>query len=244
MARGTLENPLPRRARRRIRTSGSTRSRRAVADVADEAPPAERDSQASDRRPRAPVRLAGRPRAPRMPQHRPARRRAPRHPRRVARRDPVARRRLELRHPAAGDALVLPRELGPDPRAGEVRRRGRGVPRGRVPASAPCRLLAPDGQARTADAPETAVPRLLALRPPRRPADARRLGGSRRSAHGRRARPPRVEALSEGTWRCEGTWWKRPGSKGGNVEAVDWGDAADELLTEQATRVLAAAGRL
>jgi len=48
---------------------------------------------------------------------------------------------------------------------------------------------------------------------------------------------------SDGRWRCEGKWWKRPGSKGSNVEAVDWTEAADELLTEQALDVLAAAGR-
>ncbi len=48
----------------------------------------------------------------------------------------------------------------------------------------------------------------------------------------------------EGTWRTEGRWWKRPGSKDGNVEAIDWGDAANELLSEQANGVLRAAGRL
>jgi hypothetical protein len=48
----------------------------------------------------------------------------------------------------------------------------------------------------------------------------------------------------DGTWRSEGKWWKRPGSKGSNVEAVDWGDAANELLTEQAESVLGVAGWL
>ena len=48
----------------------------------------------------------------------------------------------------------------------------------------------------------------------------------------------------DGTWRYEGKWWKRPGSKGSNVEAVDWGDVANEILTEQAEGVLRAAGRL
>ena len=48
----------------------------------------------------------------------------------------------------------------------------------------------------------------------------------------------------DGTWRPEGKWWKRPGSKGSNVEVVDWGTAANELLTEQAEAVLHAAGRL
>jgi hypothetical protein len=47
----------------------------------------------------------------------------------------------------------------------------------------------------------------------------------------------------DGTWHVDGKWWKRPGSKGSNVEAVDWGDTADELLTERAQSVLAAAGR-
>jgi hypothetical protein len=48
----------------------------------------------------------------------------------------------------------------------------------------------------------------------------------------------------DGTWLAQGRWWKRPGSKGSNVEVVDWGDAANELLTEQAVGVLRAAGRL
>jgi hypothetical protein len=47
----------------------------------------------------------------------------------------------------------------------------------------------------------------------------------------------------DGTWRTEGKWWKRPGSKGSNVEAVDWGETADELLTERALEVLEAGGR-
>jgi len=48
----------------------------------------------------------------------------------------------------------------------------------------------------------------------------------------------------DGTWRTEGRWWKRPGSKGSNVEVVDWGDAANERLTEQVEGVLHSAGRL
>jgi hypothetical protein len=48
----------------------------------------------------------------------------------------------------------------------------------------------------------------------------------------------------DGTWACDGRWWKRPGSKGSNVEAVEWGDVADEILTKQAEGVLRAAGRL
>jgi hypothetical protein len=49
--------------------------------------------------------------------------------------------------------------------------------------------------------------------------------------------------LPDGTWHVEGRWWKRPGSKGSNVEAVDWTKTADELLTERAGDVLVAAGR-
>ena len=48
----------------------------------------------------------------------------------------------------------------------------------------------------------------------------------------------------DGTWGPEGKWWKRPGSNGSNVEVVDWGTAANELLTEQVEGVLGAAGRL
>ena len=50
--------------------------------------------------------------------------------------------------------------------------------------------------------------------------------------------------LPDGTWRTQKRWWKRPGSQGGNVEVVDWGEAANELLTRQAEGVLRAAGRL
>jgi hypothetical protein len=49
--------------------------------------------------------------------------------------------------------------------------------------------------------------------------------------------------LPDGTWRTEGKWWKRPGSKGSNVEAVDWDETANELLTVRALEVLEAAGR-
>ena len=45
------------------------------------------------------------------------------------------------------------------------------------------------------------------------------------------------------TWRIDGKWWKGPGSKGSNVDVVDWGKTANELLSEQAAGVLAAAGR-
>jgi hypothetical protein len=48
----------------------------------------------------------------------------------------------------------------------------------------------------------------------------------------------------DGTWRTQGRWWKRPESKGSNVEVVYWGDVANEVLTEQAKGVLHAAGRI
>jgi hypothetical protein len=49
--------------------------------------------------------------------------------------------------------------------------------------------------------------------------------------------------LPDGRWRAGGNWWKAPGSKGSNVEAVDWGSGPSELLTLHALRVLRAAGR-
>lgn len=48
----------------------------------------------------------------------------------------------------------------------------------------------------------------------------------------------------DGTWRVEGKWWTGPGSSGRNVEAVDWGETANAVLTAQALDVLGAAGRL
>jgi hypothetical protein len=49
--------------------------------------------------------------------------------------------------------------------------------------------------------------------------------------------------LEDGTWRVERRWWKRPGSKGSGVEAVDWGTGANELLSDRAAEMLLAAGR-
>ena len=49
--------------------------------------------------------------------------------------------------------------------------------------------------------------------------------------------------LPDGRWRAGGRWWKAPGSKGGNVEVVDWGSGPNELVTLHALRVLRAAGR-
>ena len=47
--------------------------------------------------------------------------------------------------------------------------------------------------------------------------------------------------LPDGRWRAGGRWWKRPGSKGSNVDVVDWGSGPSELLTLNARRVLKAA---
>jgi hypothetical protein len=49
--------------------------------------------------------------------------------------------------------------------------------------------------------------------------------------------------LPHGRWRAGGRWWRPPGSKGSNVEVVDWGSGPNELLTLHALRVLRAAGR-
>jgi len=59
----------------------------------------------------------------------------------------------------------------------------------------------------------------------RRAADALVLVGSRR--------------LADGRWRAGGRWWKSPGSKGSNVEVVDWGRSGpSEMITLNALRVL------
>jgi hypothetical protein len=47
--------------------------------------------------------------------------------------------------------------------------------------------------------------------------------------------------LRDGTWRSGGRWWRPPGSKGANVEIVDWGSGANQMLTLNALRVLHAA---
>jgi hypothetical protein len=51
------------------------------------------------------------------------------------------------------------------------------------------------------------------------------------------------QRLADGRWRAGGRWWKAPGSKGSNVEVVDWGSGPNELLTLHALRVLGGAGR-
>jgi len=48
----------------------------------------------------------------------------------------------------------------------------------------------------------------------------------------------------DGAWRVDGKWWRGPGSKGSNVEAVVWGETANEVLTRQAQGTLRKAGRL
>jgi hypothetical protein len=47
--------------------------------------------------------------------------------------------------------------------------------------------------------------------------------------------------LADGRWRPGGRWWRAPGSKGSNVEVVDWGSGPSDLLTLDALRVLAVA---
>jgi hypothetical protein len=51
--------------------------------------------------------------------------------------------------------------------------------------------------------------------------------------------------LPDGRWRPGGYWWNKTGSKGGNVEVVDWGRGGpNEMITLNALRVLEAAGRV
>jgi hypothetical protein len=42
----------------------------------------------------------------------------------------------------------------------------------------------------------------------------------------------------DGLWPARRTWWRPPGAKGSNVEAVDWGERAHEMVTLNAMRVL------
>jgi hypothetical protein len=49
--------------------------------------------------------------------------------------------------------------------------------------------------------------------------------------------------LPDGRWRTGGRWWKAPGSKGSNVEVVDWGSGPSEMVTLNALRVLRAAAK-
>ena len=47
--------------------------------------------------------------------------------------------------------------------------------------------------------------------------------------------------LPDGRWQAGGRWWRPPGSKGSNVEVVDWGRGPNEMVTLNALRVLRAA---
>jgi hypothetical protein len=52
----------------------------------------------------------------------------------------------------------------------------------------------------------------------------------------------RAAAGPDGRWRPSGRWWRRPGSSGANVEAVDWGAGGEaKMVTLLALEVLAAA---
>jgi hypothetical protein len=42
---------------------------------------------------------------------------------------------------------------------------------------------------------------------------------------------------SDGRWRATRRWWRPPGSRSGNVEAVDWLDVAHQMITLNAYRV-------
>ena len=44
--------------------------------------------------------------------------------------------------------------------------------------------------------------------------------------------------LADGRWQPGARWWRPPGSKGSNVEVVDWGRGPNEMLTLNALRVL------
>jgi hypothetical protein len=49
---------------------------------------------------------------------------------------------------------------------------------------------------------------------------------------------------ADGLWRAGTTWWRPPGSKGSNVEVVDWDNRAPSpMVTLNALRILRAAGR-
>ena len=53
-----------------------------------------------------------------------------------------------------------------------------------------------------------------------------------------------AKRLPDGRWRSGGSYWRRPGSKGSNVEVVDWGKGGpNEMITLNALRVLKATGR-
>jgi len=47
-----------------------------------------------------------------------------------------------------------------------------------------------------------------------------------------------AEQGKDGLWPALRTWWRPPGAKGSNVEAVEWGGRAHEMVTLNALRVL------
>jgi hypothetical protein len=49
---------------------------------------------------------------------------------------------------------------------------------------------------------------------------------------------------SDGMWSTSGKWWRPPDRGGSNVEVVDWGGAANAMVTLNVLRVLRAADRL
>jgi len=54
-----------------------------------------------------------------------------------------------------------------------------------------------------------------------------------------------AQRLPDGRWAAGGTWSRPPGSRGSNVEIVDWGRAGpNRFVTLRALRVLRAAGRV
>jgi hypothetical protein len=63
-----------------------------------------------------------------------------------------------------------------------------------------------------------------------------------RAGFGKDPRADRARQLvsarrSDGTWHTARRWWRPPGSAGGGVEAVDWRDVANQMVTLNALRV-------
>ena len=64
-----------------------------------------------------------------------------------------------------------------------------------------------------------------------------------RAGHGDDPRTGRARQLlterrrPDGRWTAARRWWRPPGSAGGNVETVDWGEAARQMVTLNALRV-------
>ena len=64
-----------------------------------------------------------------------------------------------------------------------------------------------------------------------------------RAGHGEDPRTERARGLltarrrPDGRWTAARRWWRPPGSPGSSVEAVDWGEAAHQMVTLNALRV-------